>query len=134
MIPLQLFYIISHMNSHLLLCGLRERKCGLLILAQLQLIVTEFVLLESIFASKKTFISMRKEDKAKLDSLWDTENQDFMESPCSYGCSFQLLFFHYRINKKLIKISGILKSSEENESSGLFYSVFKKDGLNFKDI
>lgn len=40
MLPLQLFYMINHTDSHLLLCGLREFK----ILAQLQLIVTEFVL------------------------------------------------------------------------------------------
>lgn len=69
MIPLQLLYIISHTNSHLLLCGLRKGKCGLLILAQLQLIVTEFVLVKSKFASKKMFISGRKEDKAKLESF-----------------------------------------------------------------
>lgn len=68
-IPLQLLYITSHTNSHLLLCGLREGECGLLILVQLQLIVTEFVLVKSKFASKKTFISGRKEDKAKLESF-----------------------------------------------------------------
>lgn len=69
MIPLQLLYIISHTSSYLLLCGLMEGKGGILILAQLQLIVSEFVLVKSKFASKKIFISGRKEDKAKLESF-----------------------------------------------------------------
>lgn len=64
-------YVNSQTNSHLLLRGLREGKCELPILAQLQLklIVAEFEHAKSKFVYKEVFIYESKKDKAKLESF-----------------------------------------------------------------
>lgn len=64
-------FTISDTNSYLLLCGLREGKCELLILTELKLklIVTEFVCMKSKFVYKQALISGSKEDEAKLESF-----------------------------------------------------------------